>query len=93
MAIERRAVFSSHIANIGYDPESRTLAVGYKSGGETEYADVAPETASQVMSSASIGQAIHQYVRGKHGHTSRQPGKPEVTKPAPELGKEIGTPR
>lgn len=89
MATERRSVFSSYIQNIGYDPETRVLSVGYKSGGETHYQDVSSDTAAAVMSAPSIGSALHEYVRGKHGHTSQMPGKPPVTKPAPQAVPEM----
>lgn len=64
--MEMRKVFSSHVDAVGYDPETKELHVSYSKGQFAIYEDVSPETADEVMGSASIGQALHRLVKGKH---------------------------
>lgn len=71
-----RKVFSSHIDEIGYDEKAGELHVifspkGRKPKATVVYQGVSPDTAKKVMGSASIGEALHQYVRGKHSHGSK----------------------
>jgi hypothetical protein len=60
-----RAVFSSHVAEIGYDPEKSELHVKYQTGKTHVYERVPPETASIVMSAPSIGKALHAEVKSR----------------------------
>lgn len=63
-----RHVYSSHVDQIGYDEQSQELHVKYTNGKYAMYKDVPPEKADAVMGSASIGQALHQYIKGQHEH-------------------------
>ena len=63
--IEMRPVQSSHVDAIGYDPEKRELHVSYR-GRRAVYAGVDAEVAQTVEDSASIGQALHTWVRGNY---------------------------
>jgi hypothetical protein len=62
---EMRAVYSSHVDEIGYDPEKSELHVKYRTGQTHVYEGVPSETASIVMSAPSIGKALHAEVRSK----------------------------
>jgi hypothetical protein len=63
-------VRSSHVWEVGYDPESRVLAVRYHAsvkhpaGRVVEYAGVDEKTAASVMDAPSIGSALHNFVKG-----------------------------
>jgi len=65
---EMRRVFSSHVEEIGYDAEKQELHVKYRDGRTSVHDGVSQATADRVLSAPSIGTALHQHVRGKHGH-------------------------
>lgn len=65
---EMRHVYSSHVASIGYDPDSSELHVTYQNGKTSVYESVPPGKADQVMSAPSIGEALHRFIRGQHEH-------------------------
>jgi hypothetical protein len=56
-------VSSSCIAEVGYDPSDRTLAVRFHSGREYWYAGVPPETHQALLAAASIGSYFNAEVR------------------------------
>ena len=65
-------VKSSNIAEIGFDPESRTLGVKFKNGGLYHYRDFDAEKHATMMDptkTPSIGSFIHANVKGKHPHS------------------------
>lgn len=68
MPVGMRQVFSSHVKSIGYDDAKGELHVSYQNGKTAVYEGVPPATARNVMSSASIGQALHAQVRGRFKH-------------------------
>lgn len=78
MPIEMQSVQSSHVWRIGYDPETRQLAVhyipsvNYPSGRIVTFADVPPDTAAQVVPGLdpnaeipSVGGALNAVITGK----------------------------
>lgn len=64
--ITMHTVKSSQVESIGYDHESKTLAVQYKSGGLYHYQDVAPATHAGMMNAKSIGNFLHTHIKQKH---------------------------
>lgn len=68
MPLQMRSVFSSHVDNIGYDPENRELHVKYSKGQYAVYKDIPEDVAKNVLGSASIGEALHEHVKGKFEH-------------------------
>lgn len=56
---------SSNIAGIGYEAESRTLYVQFKSAGIYRYDDVPPEAHEGFMNAKSIGQHFHRHIKGR----------------------------
>ena len=69
MTVNMRKVFSSHVTSIGYDDAKGDLHVRYQTGKTAIYHGVPPDTASMVMSSPSIGTALHQSIRGRFKHS------------------------
>jgi hypothetical protein len=65
-----RSVYSSHVDEIGYDPETEELHVRYNTGRTVVYDGVPLTVAAAVQSGsvASIGEALHEHVRGKYQH-------------------------
>ena len=70
--IEMRPVFSSHIAAIGYDAEASELHITYRGGRTAVYEGVPAEKAALVGALAttppSIGEALHEHIRGRFKH-------------------------
>jgi len=62
---EMRSVFSSHINQIGFDEEAGELHVNFADGSHVVYSDVSDRVAQQVLQAPSIGQALHEGVRGR----------------------------
>lgn len=61
--MERQAVSSSNVAEVGYDSESLTLEVAYHNGGVYQYLDVPASIFQELMSGVSIGSYLHHYVK------------------------------
>lgn len=57
---------SSQIATMGYDAETKTLAVKFKSGGEYHYADVPPDKFEELKGAKSKGKFLHAKVKPFH---------------------------
>lgn len=62
-----KPVSSSNISEVGYDPDTQTLRVKFKSGGEYDYSGVSAEEHEALLSAPSIG---------KHFLSSIKPSKP-----------------
>lgn len=60
-----KSVYSSNVAEIGYDEDASTLHVIYNGGRHAVYHGVPKKTADAVLSAPSIGEAMHAEVRGK----------------------------
>ncbi len=66
-----KEVVSSHIWEVGYDPDGEVFSVRYipsvrnPEGRLVEFIGVDAKTAEQVLSAPSVGQAVHQLIRGK----------------------------
>jgi hypothetical protein len=63
--MQRKPVTSSTVVSVGYDHETRTLEVEFKSG-TYQYFDVPPERHNALMSSESLGRHFGEHVRGKY---------------------------
>lgn len=57
-------VSSSNLAAVGYDPETQTLAIEFKSGGTYEYYDVPQQVFDGLLSAGSLGQYFQSNIRG-----------------------------
>jgi hypothetical protein len=65
---ELQPVESSNVEAVGYDAESSTLAVRFKSGGLYHYKNVAPEAHAALMDADSIGSHIARVIRPGFDH-------------------------
>jgi hypothetical protein len=70
LAMQLTRVQSSHVWEVGYDPETQVLAVRYHAsvkhpaGRVVEYHGVDEKTAASVIEAPSVGSALHNFVRG-----------------------------
>lgn len=62
--IERQAVDSSNIDEVGYDSESSVLEILFKNGSVYQYYDVPEATFHELLSAGSVGQYFHRQIRG-----------------------------
>lgn len=69
------ACTSSQIKSHGYDPQTRTLAIEFKTGAVYHYADCPPEVYADMQSCESFGKFFGANVRGKFAHTMVTPRK------------------
>ena len=68
---------SSLTSAMGYDNQQRTLAMTFKSNGQTYiYKDVPPAVAGQLLDTKQKGQVFHHHIRGKY-ETIRLAEKPD----------------
>lgn len=65
--INMEPVESSNIKAIGYDPDSQTLHVEFKSGGKYEYSDVSAEEHQKFIGAPSVGSHFAKHIRAKGG--------------------------
>ncbi len=62
---EMRSVFSSHIDEIGYTPDVEEFHVVFSNGRRVVYDGVPSDVAARVLSSASIGEALHSEIKSQ----------------------------
>lgn len=64
---------SSLIAEHGYDPESKTLAIRFRNNGKLfHFANVPPEAHADFLAAPSIGKHFHAAIRGKFDHEEQE---------------------
>jgi hypothetical protein len=66
MNIEMHPVVSSNVKEIGYDEQSRTLRVGFKSGSSYDYANVPIEKFRGLRDSVSKTTYLNQHIKGQY---------------------------
>lgn len=68
---------SSQVAEYGYDPDTKTLAVRYKSGGLYHYSDVTPEVHDELCKAESVGKFLGASIKGKFTYKLIKEEKPD----------------
>ena len=61
--MERIPVSSSNVADIGYDPETQVLEVGFLSGSVYQYFSVPPDVHEEFMNASSMGKFLNQRIK------------------------------
>lgn len=64
--MEMQPVDSSNLAAIGYDANTHTLAIEFKSGGTYEYYDVEESVYEGLRTASSHGQYFQSNIRGRY---------------------------
>jgi len=72
--MKRTPVKSSNISEVGFDPDTSTLAVLYKNGTLYHYAGVDADKHAALLKAPSIGGFVHANVKGVHKHTKVDSG-------------------
>jgi len=63
MTIPMQPVESSQIKAMGYDAESKTLAIEFLGGGLYHYANVEPDTFAEMMLAPSLGSYFYKNIK------------------------------
>lgn len=61
-----KPVDSSTISEIGYDPITKVLRVGFNSGGTYDYDDVEEAIWHSFITASSVGSYFHKRIRGTY---------------------------
>ena len=64
--MERRAVVSGNISEVGYHEGSQTLEVLFRNGRMYQYFDVPPGIYQELVRSKSCGRYLSRHVKGKY---------------------------
>jgi hypothetical protein len=63
----RQPVSSSNLRSVGYDPETQTMGIEFKSGGVYRYDGVPPALHAGLMGASSHGSYFHENIKGQYG--------------------------
>lgn len=66
--MDMKPVESSQIHAVGYDADTKTLRIHFKSGGVYDYSDVPPTLHQELLAAKSVGSFFHHKVRGFYTH-------------------------
>lgn len=72
-----KAVDSSTISHVGYDPATNELRIRFTRGGEYLYKGVSEEEHAALMGAESIGKHFQAHIRQQHAGEKQAP-QPEV---------------
>jgi hypothetical protein len=61
--MERMPVSSSNLISVGYEPETQTLEIEFKSGAVYQYSGVPPEEFASFMNADSKGSYFHARIK------------------------------
>ncbi|HET6453536.1 MAG TPA: KTSC domain-containing protein [Armatimonadota bacterium] len=61
--MERKAVRSTNVASVGYDPKNKVLEIAFKSGGVYQYSGVPVQRHQKLMKASSIGHYFTRDIR------------------------------
>jgi hypothetical protein len=64
--MDRKAVKSSNIRSVGYDPKSKMLEVEFHTGAVHQYEGVSPQSHKKMMGAKSIGSYFGVNIRNFH---------------------------
>lgn len=65
-AVEMKAVKSSNISAVGYDPAARELHVAFRNGTRYVYHDVDADKHAALMAADSVGGHLNAHIKGAH---------------------------
>jgi len=63
--MERTPINSSHLSEVGHDPENNTLEVKFRSGRTYQYSGVPRSAYMQILQMPSAGTAFHRIIKIK----------------------------
>ena len=81
--MKRKLVKSSNLKDVGYDPATQELQVGFLNGNIFSYAGVPQEDFEALMAAESIGKAFNAGIRGIFESTKLAPADEVVEEAMP----------
>lgn len=60
-----KSVYSSMIANVGYDTDAGELLVTFQNGRTAAYAGVSEDTALELSTAPSVGSMFNEQIKGR----------------------------
>lgn len=67
--MERKNIESSNLRSIGFDPDSSTLEVEFKSGAVWQYYDFPESSWYEFEASDSLGKFFHREIKGQYSES------------------------
>lgn len=67
--MEFKAVVSSNIQGVHYEPATEVMTVEFKNGGRYAYKGVPADEHEGLMNAASCGQYLNENIKGTYPHT------------------------
>lgn len=67
--MNRNSVVSSNVASVGYDVESETLEVEFRSGDVYQYSGVPESEYNGLMASGSVGAYLNARIKNAYSYT------------------------
>ena len=67
MTTQSQSLSSTALSSATYDDETRTLDIGFRSGGSYTFANVPPEVYQALVGASSPGKYYHSYIKGIYG--------------------------
>lgn len=68
MPAKMRDIYSSHVSQVGHDPDTNEMHVVWEDGKRSIYSDVPYEKFESVARSWSVGNALHSEIKPFHSH-------------------------
>lgn len=75
--MQRQKIDSSHIASVGFDPQTGAMEIEFSNGNIGTHANVTQEKFDAFMASDSKGSAYHKMFRGSEDHPYTRQGREE----------------
>ena len=67
--MDRIAVQSSNVAEVGYDPSTMVLEVAFHRGGVYQYFDVPEVLFQEMLRADSVGKFLHAQIKNSYRYT------------------------
>jgi len=64
--MKQQPVSSSNISSVGYDEQTETLEITFKTGGTYQYSGVPIDTYKELLGASSVGQYFYQNIKGQY---------------------------
>jgi len=79
--METISVESSHMATMGYEPDTKVLQIGFKNNTLYEYFDVPPNVWEEFKAAESKGKYLAKFIKGTYQYKKVETPPTEEVKP------------
>lgn len=71
LTIKRTPIESSNVKSVGYDQDTKTLAIEFVDGTIYHYEDVKQDTYNDLLGAKSVGKFVHANIKGVYKHAKQ----------------------